>query len=271
MVITDLDGTLLDDNRNISARDLDTLNWLGDTGILRVIATGRNLFSASKILHPSLPVDYLVFSTGAGAIDWKSGELIYAEHLHEPEVTLAIQTLTEAGISFMVHDLVPENHAFFYHDADCGNNDFHRRIELYRDYATPLKLDPPNYAHASQLLAIVPENMKLLEEIRTRLESLRVVRTTSPLDGCTMWVEIFPACVSKGHTVEWLCRKTGTDVSRTLGVGNDYNDLDLLNFVSYPFAVENAPEAIRKLYRSCISNNDSGFSDAISRVTGIKL
>lgn len=270
MVITDLDGTLFNDNKQISNRDIKTLEWLGSRGIIRVIATGRNLFSARKVLHPETPVDYLVFSTGAGAIEWKTGKLIYAEHLREPEVALAIETLKEAGMSFMVHDLVPDNHAFLYHDADCGNSDFHRRIDIYHDFAAPLEMDPPNYAHASQLLAIVPENLALLEEIRSKLASMRVVRTTSPLDGKTMWLEVFPAGVSKGHTVEWLCRKTGTDTSCTLGLGNDYNDIDLLNFVRFPFAVENAPDPIKKLYPRCMSNNDSGFSDAVHRLTGTR-
>ncbi|TVR74776.1 MAG: HAD family phosphatase [Marinilabiliales bacterium] len=268
MVITDLDGTLFNDSKEISKTDLDTLHWLGEQNIHRVIATGRNLFSLKKVLPSGIPVDYLVFSTGAGVIDLKSGELIYAEHLREPDVKLAIEVLTAAKMSFMVHDLVPDNHAFLFFDASCGNNDFHRRIELYRDFAAPLQVDPPNYTHASQLLAIVPENLELLEKIRDRLDSMRVVRTTSPLDGKTMWAEIFPSGVSKGHTVEWLCNRLGVDRSFTLATGNDYNDLDLLNFAAYPFAMENAPEPVRKLYRSCRSNNKSGFTDAVCQVTG---
>ncbi|MFO7923000.1 MAG: HAD family hydrolase [Bacteroidales bacterium] len=266
MVITDLDGTLFDDEKKISKEDLDTLEWLGEKNICRVIATGRNLFSVKKVLPANVPVDYLIFSTGAGAVNWKTGELIYAAHLREKEVALAIETLIRAKMSFMVHDLVPGNHAFLYYDSNCGNSDFKRRIELYSDFAAPLHLDPPNYRHASQLLAIVPENLSVLEDIRKKLDSMRVVRTTSPLDGESMWIEIFPADVSKGHTVEWLCKKLDRDPLKTIGTGNDYNDLDLLNFVNYPFAVANAPGPIRKLYRICKTNNKSGFSDAVHQI-----
>lgn len=263
MVITDLDGTLLDDSGKISSTNTATLRWLGDKGIQRVIATGRNLFSAKKVLPPDVPVDYLIFSTGAGVIDWQTGELLYAAHLMEKEVELAIDTLADAGISFMLHDLVPDNHIFLYFDADCGSSDFLRRIELYRDFALPLNRDEPNFRNASQLLAIVPENHELLEEIRVKLSSLRVVRTTSPLDGESMWIEIFPEGVSKGHTAAWLCNELSVDRLCTLGTGNDYNDLDLLNFVNYPFAMENAPGQIKRLYRTCKSNNNDGFSDAV--------
>ncbi len=269
MVITDLDGTLFDDEKRISKKNLETIEWLGEKEIYRVIATGRNLFSVRKALPENFPIDYLIFSTGAGAVDWCTGELIYAAHLKEKEVALAVETLIDAKMSFMLHDLVPDNHAFLYFDSECGNSDFKRRIDIYRDFALPLSLSPPNYSHASQLLAIVPENPFMLEEIRIKLGSLRVIRTTSPLDGKNMWIEILPPDVSKGHTAEWLCGRLGISPSATIGTGNDYNDLDLLNFVNFPFAVANAPEPIKKLYRNCKSNTEDGFSDAVHQIIGI--
>jgi Cof subfamily protein (haloacid dehalogenase superfamily) len=268
MVITDLDGTLLNDNSLITRQNIDTLIYLGEKNICRVIATGRNLFSAKKVIPADLPVDYLVFSTGAGAVDWKTGELIYAGHMEEQEVSLAIDILKKAGMSFMVHDQVPDNHCFMYFDANCGNSDFKRRCDLYREFAVPMDISTRPLKKASQLLAIVPENLPALETITTSLPSMRVVRTTSPLDGKSMWIEIFPENISKGHTVEWLCNRLEIDPEGTVGIGNDYNDIDLLDFVRHPFAVENAPEPIRKLYGSCRCNNDSGFSDAIFKVMG---
>ncbi len=266
MVITDLDGTLLNDDQLITNKDIDTLLWLGEKKICRVIATGRNLYSIKKVLPVDVPFDYVVFSTGAGVVDWLTGKLIFAEYLKEKDVTIAIETLIGERVSFMVHDMVPDNHAFLYFDANCGNSDFKRRIALYNDYAVPLSLKPQNYKHASQLLAIVPENLTILEKIKSKLGSLRVIRTTSPLDGENMWIEIFPADVSKGHTVEWLCKNLNINPLCTIGIGNDYNDLDFLNFVTFPFAVANAPEPIKKLYRKCRSNNKSGFTDAVRQI-----
>lgn len=266
MVITDLDGTLFNNEQIITGHDYDTLVWLGEQNISRVIATGRNLYSAKKVLPENIPVDYLVFSTGAGVIDLHTGDLIYTAKLQEKEVRLAAETLKSAGMSFMVHDLVPDNHSFLYFDAKCGTNDFKRRCELYSEFAAPMDINAASFKHASQLLAIVPEDLSVLEHIRDRLKSLRVVRTTSPLDGKSMWIEIFPANVSKGHTTEWLCSKTGINQSGTIGIGNDYNDLDLLKFVKYPFMVNNAPESLKKLFMSCKSNNENGFSDAVYQI-----
>ena len=50
MVITDLDGTLLDDNGKVSLTDMKSLYFLGEKNVIRVVATGRNFFSLSKVL-----------------------------------------------------------------------------------------------------------------------------------------------------------------------------------------------------------------------------
>ena len=72
MLITDFDGTLLTDDKQIAQQDLNTLAGLRSAGIITVIATGRSLFSFMRALDQmglspkELPVDYLIFSTGAG-------------------------------------------------------------------------------------------------------------------------------------------------------------------------------------------------------------
>ena len=60
-IITDLDGTLLPRGRSISADTLEAFRLAGNKGCIRIIATGRNLYSALKILPAGFPIDYLVF------------------------------------------------------------------------------------------------------------------------------------------------------------------------------------------------------------------
>ncbi len=80
IIFIDLDGTLIGDNRKVSERNLNSLQRAGDLGITRVIATGRSLFSFRKSIPLDFPIDYLIFSSGAGVMDWKTQQLIYEEH-----------------------------------------------------------------------------------------------------------------------------------------------------------------------------------------------
>ena len=263
MVVTDLDGTLLDRDSRLSQVNRHTLVKLGEAGIPRVVATGRNYFSFRRLGLDDLPIDYLVFSSGAGIMEFRSRHIIHSSFLPDPEVNMIIQVLINQSISFMVHDLVTDNHRFLFYDCGRTDTDFHKRIELYKDHAWPLTLDPPNFHHACQVLAIVPQDIELLEDLRDKLNLFRVIRTTSPIDGESMWIEIFPRDVSKGHGISWLCVKLGINEKECIGIGNDYNDLDMLETVGYPFVVDNAPEELRGIFPRVSSHTENGFSEAV--------
>ena len=61
MVVTDLDGTLLQSDQSISATDQNTLERLGSLGLCRVAATGRNLYKVRLVLNQESPFDYVSF------------------------------------------------------------------------------------------------------------------------------------------------------------------------------------------------------------------
>lgn len=266
MVITDLDGTLLDKSSQLSTLNRETLIQLGKMGIVRVIATGRNYFSFQRLGLEDLPIDYLIFSSGSAIMNFTTREILQTSFIPEKEVAMIVQLLKNMNLSFMVHELVPDNHRFLFHDSGKTDTDFHQRIEVYRDHAWPLRTDPPNFSNACQLVAIIPPDIEKLERIRDRLNLFRVIRTTSPIDGKSMWVEIFPHEVSKGHGVSWLCRELNISEKHCIGIGNDYNDLDLLETVGFPFVVENAPEELRKLFPVSKANIDDGFAHAVKTV-----
>ncbi len=268
MVVTDLDGTLLNNNQQAHPKDLETLDKLKHHNILRVVATGRNLYSAFKRLEKDFPIDHLIFSSGAGIFEWKNQRLIHSQYLPRQKVESIARKLIHYEVDFMIHEVIPENHKFVYYRSQNHNPDFERRYRLYQEFAEPLDPDAENYQHACQILAIPGERTELHQQLIQEIPGAKVIRTTSPLDGISMWIEIFPEGVSKGHGTEWLCHYTHTDPTHTLGIGNDYNDLDLLKFTHHSRVVENAPKELKELYPSCKSNQDCGFTDAVEQILG---
>jgi hydroxymethylpyrimidine pyrophosphatase-like HAD family hydrolase len=266
LFVTDLDGTLLRSDRTFAAADLAALRRLGECGVVRVLATGRSLFSFDKVRTPDLPLDYLVFSTGAGLAELPSGRIVRAESLDPAEVRRACEILRALGLDFMVQRPIPHTHAFGYHASGRPNPDFDRRIALYAQFAFPLDGDPGAFGPATQLLAIVPPegSPEALPEVRRLLPELTVIRSTSPLDGRSIWIEIFPASVSKSRTTGWLAARLGIPQARTVSVGNDYNDLDLLDWSATRFVTANAPPDLRERYPVVASHDEEGVSQAAS-------
>lgn len=264
MVITDLDGTLFNNNHEVSLIDMKSLFWLGEHNIVRVIATGRNFFSVSQALKNNFPIDYLIFSSGAGIYNWKTKTLMHSYYLPDYEVKQISEILIQHQVDFMIHDMIPENHKFVYHRSGNPNLDFEARIKLYNDFA--FKLDPikEDYKNACQILAVFPNNLDLFKEIQQKFTDIKIIRTTSPLDGDSIWMEIFPKTVSKGHGVEWLCNQLKIDQSATISLGNDYNDIDMLEYTEKKYIVSNAPEDLKAKFPICKSNEENGFTDVLN-------
>lgn len=267
LFVCDFDGTLLRSDRSFSNDDLEALQRLGELCIARAIATGRSIYSINTIPISNLPVDFLIFSSGAGINRHPDGLIIRHTGLETHQVRQAIQTLQTNKLDFMVHRPIPDNHAFCYFESTAGNADFNRRIELYHQFAEPLNDKNDGFDMATQLLAVVPpeDNRPLIQTLRAALPDFNIIQTTSPLDGCSTWIEIFPATVSKGLAAAWLAQVFNLDAAQTLSVGNDYNDLDLLEWAGCSFVVQNAPHELTDRFPVVASNDDGGVAEAVKR------
>lgn len=267
LFIMDFDGTLLRSDRTVASKDLDALRQLGETGIIRAIATGRSLFSFNNVTIPDLPVDFVIFSMGAGVLQYNDRQIVRKASLEPLEVERATEVLKTHRLDFMVHRTIPDNHMFAYYRSNHKNDDFDRRVELYSQHAEILIETSNGFGPATQLLAVVPSRngTAVLETIRNDLRDFNVIQTTSPLDGESTWIEIFPTSVSKSQTTAWLADKLLIEKQQTVSVGNDYNDLDLLEWTDSSYVVDNAPTDLKSRFTIVASNNNGGVAEAAER------
>lgn len=265
MFITDLDGTLLGSNGTLRKQDRDALLCLGNKGVVRVIATGRSLYSFKTVAGNDMPVDYVIFSTGAGVINFPNGRLIRNIHLDSRAVSAAVRILMEFELDFMVHQPIPDNHCFAYYWTGGDNPDFHRRLGRYSGFCQPLDNAFSNMGPASQLLAVVnhDNSASLLNSLKSKLPGYSLIRSTSPLDGKSTWIEVFAPGVSKSQCAAWLADRLNIDKKLVLAVGNDYNDLDMLEWAGTAFLVDNAPDILKNRFSSVASHNHGGVAEAI--------
>lgn len=272
MLIADLDGTLLGSDGNMTARDHHALLCLGQKGIVRVIATGRSLYSFNAIAGNDMPVDYVIFSTGAGVITFPCGRLIRNVYLDPGKVSLAVRVLMAFELDFMVHHPIPENHRFVYFWSGRDNPDFHKRLKRYGEFSQPIGPVFDQIGSASQLLAVVnrDNSASVFAAVKSELTGFSVIRSTSPLDGKSTWIEVFAAGVSKSQCSAWLAERLNIHKDLVLAVGNDYNDQDLLEWAGTAFLVENAPDALKKRFPSVAAQNQAGVAEAVHRWLAVR-
>ncbi len=184
----------------------------------------------------------------------------------EPEQSEgAISLLLDYNLDFMVQQPIPEEHRFYYHATGNQNPDFERRLKLYKDHAEPMGSMKENTPAATQLVAIVPEpeGVSVYEKVKNQLSGLTVIRTTSPLDHSSIWIEIFPENVSKSQAIQWLADGRGLSPQDVLCLGNDFNDLDMLEWAGTSFVVANSADELKNRFPMVASNNDGGVAEAV--------
>jgi hydroxymethylpyrimidine pyrophosphatase-like HAD family hydrolase len=258
----DLDGTLAKSDGYISPQDKAAFEMLKDNNILRVIVTGRSPYSADKVIDSSFPIDYLVCSTGCAVFKWPEKDLIEKHGLTKDEANLAATAFRKRKIDFMVLDEVPQNHRFSAHVFNEVHPDMQRRIDLYDGHVKRANYDSPAKGGACQLIGVVSEGVDIMDELSNELDGMKVLRATSPLDGKSVWIEIYPKHISKGSVAKNICENAKVDFNKTAGIGNDYNDLDLLEFVRNPYVVSNAPESMKLRYGTVSKCGENGVKEA---------
>lgn len=269
MVVADLDGTLLFTDRPIHRAEISALDKLGQDGALRVIATGRSWNSVKKILTPDFPADYVVFSSGAGIVDWKTQKLLVSYNLTPDQVGRACDAFLDFDLDFMLHDPIPNARPFVYSRGPGVNADFDARFEMLAQHGQPFVLEHRNRP-ASQLVGISPSGdpHQPFESLKSELADMAVIRATSPLDHRSMWIEVFSAEATKSNGAKWIANRHGLHRSDVLAVGNDYNDWDLLRWAGAAFVMDNAPLALREEFESVPSIDGIGVSQAIGTWLG---
>lgn len=264
LVVTDLDGTLLSDDGKVSFFNRNIFHQLKQKKIFSTIATGRSIYSFRKVIKNDFPLDYLIFSSGLGIMDWQKQKIIYENRMNKSEVKEIYNLLIELKLDFMIQHPLPHNHKFHYKRMNNDISDFENRINLYCKHSSPLK-NINELDSASQFIAIVPDGAETYRFLKAKLTNFQVIRATSPLDHQTTWIEIFPKGVSKGHTLESLTDFLGLNLQNSIGIGNDYNDIDFLDRTKYSFVVKNAPQILKNHYNVTKSNNENGFGLVIKK------
>ena len=264
---TDLDGTFLKNDKTISPKNMEALHLLGSKNIVRVAATGRNMKKVHDVLAPGTPFDYIVYSSGAGIYDWKNQQNIYCCNLARHSVQKLLKYFVGEKVNFHAFFPVPGNHQHWYFRGDQPCEEFERYFSYNQAFAFELDVNNLPDTEMCQFLVIIPENeerfVKLKSDIEAVCPEIRVIRASSPITKGYIWAEVFHHSVSKGNGIKHICEMHRIDPGQTLGIGNDYNDFDLLEFTAYSFLTENAPAEIKHLFPVAPSNEDDAFAHAL--------
>jgi len=237
MVVSDLDGTLLNENSVISDETTDVLRDAHRSGIHVVAATGRSIHSALDLLRPVGVITWVLCSNGATLYNLSEERLIHNKLIPAAEVAAFVQDTRDR---FGPVGLAWETETALQWDEDYQT---HRDNLVPRPERQEGRIAPfPDGADLVKLLVTHPERThdQWLQDLQPVIPASMVASTSG-----TDFVEITHASATKGQAIAELCAELGIPASQVAAFGDQVNDLDMLTWAGRGYAMANAAEAVK--------------------------
>jgi hydroxymethylpyrimidine pyrophosphatase-like HAD family hydrolase len=236
LIALDLDGTTITHAGVLRPAVREAVQAVAATGMHIVVATGRSIVATTPILDAlGLTTGYVVCSNGAVTLaldpDEPQGYQILESVTFDPAPALALLrdswpdaviAVEELGVGFKVSAPFPD-----------GELDGELRVvswdELVADPVTRVTFRSPTGTSED------------FEELAERI-GLHEVNYNI---GFTAWMDINPEGVSKGSALELLRRRLEVEPMHTVAVGDQRNDLEMLQWAARGVAMGNAPEEVK--------------------------
>ena len=265
LVAVDIDGTLLNNKKEITPEVFAAVQEAKKQGVKVVIATGRPIAGVEGLLE-ELNLkdhgDYVITFNGGLVQDTANGETIVSEELSYDDyldleflsrkLGVHMHAITKEGIYTANRNIGK----YTVHESSLVNMPiFYRTPEEMADKAIikMMFIDEPEILDAA--IAKLPEQYH---------ERFNLVKSTP------FYLELLPKTVSKGNALLHLAEKMGLSKNQTMAIGDAENDRAMLEVVGNPVVMENGTAELKKIAKYITkSNEESGVAHAI-REWGLK-
>lgn len=259
LICTDLDGTLLQKNKNISKENLDAIEYFKSEGGYFTFVTGRMPFFSSDICERIKPNCPFGCGNGTGLYDHITKKYIYTTPLDPSALDLVEyieSTLPEMGIQINTFE-----HVYF-----SRNN---LAMELYRGI-TGLPNLKKNYRDIEEPIAKIvfgDTREGSIEELEKLLRAHPKANTVDLIRSEKILFDIIPKGIGKGNSVKELAKYLGIDISKTVAVGDYPNDISMIRAAGVGIAVANAhPDVKKAADLVTVSNEEHAIARIISDI-----
>lgn len=263
LIATDLDGTLLRDDKSVSLRTVAALAAAEEAGIEVFFVTGRPARWMDVVSDHVHGHGLAICANGAAVVDLHAGrEFVQVRALPRATALTVVETLRSSvpGTSFAVELTTGINYEPlyppFFQDPGAKVATAEKLLEKEADdtSAPVLKL----LAHHAEL---APDEFLALA--RSAAGAYASITRSSP----TALLEISGLGVSKASTLELCCAERGISPAEVVAFGDMPNDVEMLRWAGTSYAMGNAhPDVLAAASGRTVANNEDGVAVVIERI-----
>lgn len=259
LYVSDLDGTLLNSDQNISVYTADIINGLVKKGMIFTYATARSTYTAfpktSKI-KGELPI---IIYNGVFIVNNETGEKLLSYYFSREETNEIKNTLECDGVYPIVYSTIDNRERFSYgiNNMSEGIREFTstRENDERKNEITDLEhlYDGENFYYTC-----IDDKEKLLSAFNKLKRKYRCIFSKDIYSG-DYWLEIMPQEATKANAVLKLKEMLGCD--KVITFGDNLNDIEMFKISDECYAVENAVDKLKECATAVIgSNNNEGVA-----------
>lgn len=262
IVVLDLDGTLTNSKKELSARNREALLRLQSEGTKIVLASGRptyGIIPLARELELKRYGGYILAYNGGVIIDCASDEEIYSNVLPMELIRPLYEASKACGVVILSYDgeyIITENEGDKYVGIEAHLNKMKtREVKSFVDYySTPVP----------KCLAVGdPERIIALEgELKSQYGDVMNIYRSEPF-----FLELVPLNIDKAHSLSILLSKIGGRREEMTAFGDGFNDLSMIEYAGVGVAMSNAQDAVKERADVVtLSNDEDGVAEYVERV-----
>jgi len=264
LYVSDLDGTLLNKDAQLSDTTIDIINEVLDRGIDFTVSTARTPATALPIIEPlhlQLPISMM---NGVLVYDMKTRQYVKKETMDSRAIMVLLGLIKTKKLDCFLYALDGDELVAYYDSVASTSLNYFRneRIMKYKKRFQEVD-DLSLIASRGILYCMLRESKDKLEGLYRELSVVNGVKADFYQDVYNdeyYYLEIYSDQASKKNAIE--CLKARDHYNSIVGFGDNLNDKALIEGCDYFYAVANAHPEIQNMADSVIPSNDE---DGVAR------
>ena len=204
---------------------------------------------------------YIISSNGAAVYDYISKKVIYKNTISKEKCQSLYDIAEHYKCIFSIHQ---------------GNVRIVNQ-EKYND-ETEIVMGPDVMKKAKDVVqcVIMDKNLEKMKVVRNKIlaiEGIRIINESKCLtnenenSNGTIYCDVVEKNTSKGRAINVLCNTLGINRNATIGIGDSYNDIEMLDFVGYSIAMGNSLDNLKQRVNEVTGINDlDGAAEVFERI-----
>lgn len=258
LIVSDMDGTLLDEHGVVPDRLWSQLERLRERGIVFAPASGRQYAALHQLFEQA--IDGMCVIAENGSIVMQDGEELSSVTIERDGAAAIVRTLrrlaadgTDLGI------VLCGKRGAVVERAD------ERFLEAAGQYFADLTVVDDLLEHDDDILKLAVVDFHDPDAVAAGLAAFSA--TLQIVVSSERWVDIMSRSIDKGLAVRALQERLGVTPAQTAVFGDYLNDLQMMDAAEHSFAMANAHPTVRESARhTARSNAEHGVVDAIERL-----